>query len=162
MRLVILFFFILPFFGFWVEPVSGLAVTGERQSVIIELGDSGVIECSFVHSVEKSRVVEIYRVDRQGLVLCEARMKSFGWGLPGTEPGYSLRQVEGETWFVFDMSRSIAGLVIATDPVNDYTLRVGDRTLRLEDFGRKVEVGVRSFCRIGLGLPEWKMYLRVP
>ncbi|MCX8125903.1 MAG: DUF1850 domain-containing protein, partial [Dehalococcoidia bacterium] len=121
-----------------------------------------VIECSFMHSVEKSRVVELYRMDKRGLVLYEARTKSSGWGLPSSEPGYSMKRIGGETWFVFDVVRPVTELVIATDPVNDYTLRVGDRTLKLEDFGRQVTIEGKRFYRIGLGPPEWKMYLRVP
>ncbi|GEM_PF-4373769 len=153
---------LVPLLGLSVVSGTGLAVSGEKQSALIELADWDVIECSFIHSVERSRVVELYRVNRYGLVLCESRTKSFGWGLPCNEAGYSMKKIDGETWFVFEMSRPMPKVVIATDPVNDYVLRIGDKIFKLEDFGGIVEVEVKNFYRIGFDLPSWKMSLRVP
>jgi|YNPNPStandDraft_1061719.scaffolds.fasta_scaffold61262_2 hypothetical protein len=153
---------LVPLLGLSVVSGTGLAVSGEKQSVLIELADWDMVECSFVHSVERSRVVELYRVNSHGLVLFESRTKSFGWGLPCNEPDYSMKEIDGETWFVFEMSRPMPKLVIATDPVNDYVLRIGDKIFKLEDFGGTVEVEVKNFYRIGFDLPAWKMSLRVP
>ena len=55
--------------------------TGERY--LSEPVDSGsTVALEYMHSVEKSRVYDEYRVDGQTLVNTRMEFESYGWGLP--------------------------------------------------------------------------------
>jgi hypothetical protein len=133
-----------------VTPVTVLAIRGENRCVLIEITEGEVLECYFVHSVELSPVIEIYRVEANRLILVESRMKTFGWGLPSNEPGFSVKDIEGKGWFAFSMARLIGDLVIAADPVNDYTFTAAGQQFKLIDFGRRVKISVERQNLLGV------------
>lgn len=117
-----------------------LRVEGERGGLSIAVPANDVIQLTFIHSVELTPVIEIYRVQDDGLVLVETRSRSFGWGLPSSEPGYRQVTVDNQIWFAFTLERRIGVLRIITDPANDYTLHAAGAMVKLADFGRSVMI----------------------
>jgi hypothetical protein len=117
-----------------------LTVEGEKGALSIAVPANDIIQLTFMHSVELSPVVESYRVEPGGLVMVETRSRTFGWGLPSSEPGYHQIMVDNQTWFAFSLERKVGELRVITDAVNDYTLNTGGVTVKLADFGRSVRI----------------------
>lgn len=57
------------------------AETGERY-LTEPVSDGSTVGLEYMHSVEKSRVYDEYRVDDQTLVNTRMEFESYGWGLP--------------------------------------------------------------------------------
>jgi hypothetical protein len=55
--------------------------TGERY-VTEPVDDGSTVALEYMHSVEKSRVYDEYRVDGETLVNTRMEFESYGWGLP--------------------------------------------------------------------------------
>jgi hypothetical protein len=92
------------------------------------LGEGGAFELHYVHSVERTPVVEVYRVHDGAIVLEGMRFRSLGWGLPSE--GY----VRRDGWFVvLGLGRRLGTLRVRTTRLNRHTLVVGDRTLPLAE-----------------------------
>jgi hypothetical protein len=90
------------------------------------LRDSPFLELRYVHSVERTPVIEIYRIQRGSLVLVETRFRSSGWGLPSQ--GYVLRG----GWFVVSgRDRPLGALHLRVTRINRYVLVAGRRMLPL-------------------------------
>ena len=120
--------------------------TGERY--LSEPVDSGsTVALEYMHSVEKSRVYDEYRVDGQTLVNTRMEFESYGWGLParvnvtnvnGTlvydppEPITELERLSVSPGRIAGHTLIVDGrrhdLVAATD-ANDVTLHIERRTL---------------------------------
>jgi len=92
------------------------------------LGEGGAFELHYVHSVERTPVVEVYRVRDGAIVLEGMRFRSLGWGLP--LEGY----VRRDGWFVVSgLGRRLGTLQVRTTRLNRHTLVVGDRTVPLAE-----------------------------
>lgn len=90
------------------------------------LPPDGVFELHYVHSVERTPVVEIYRVRGEAIVLDGMRFRSGGWGLPSE--GY----VRRGTWFVVSgLGRVVGTLRLRVTSLNRYALVAGGRTIHL-------------------------------
>ncbi len=107
-----------------------LIIDGKNKTEEFLLKNGEIIELSFVHSVELSRWIEIYEVHPNCLVLIEAKTKSFGWGLP-----FSGNFSFEDGWMVFKMDRKFRELRISTSNLNDYTLKIEGKVIKLDRFG---------------------------
>lgn len=78
---------------------TGLAVRVEcdNTTLLVEPANGARIVYYWVHSVELTPIIEIYKVTPRGLVLVMAKAKSFGAGHP-----YNAEELGGEFYFTKD------------------------------------------------------------
>ncbi len=80
----------------------------------------------YLHSVERTPVIELYRVRDGALVLEGMRFRSLGWGLPSE--GY----VREDGWFVVSgLAQPVGVLRLRVSRLTRHTLVVGHRVLLL-------------------------------
>ncbi len=135
---------ILTVFLFVQTKYTTLIIEGKNGVDALLLKNGEIVELSFVHSVELSRWVEVYEIHPNRLILIEAKTKSFGWGLP-----YNGNFSFEDGWMVFRMHRTFRELRISTSDINDYTLIVGGKILKLDSFGDLVTIRPKG------GLIQW-------
>jgi hypothetical protein len=118
--------FLLAWLFTWVrEPELQLSTGGPVPVAVFPLAD-GRFEHVFTHSVHRTPVRELFRVEAEGneatLHLYELRYQSQGVGMPAdAEGGYRL---EGNT-FVLAMDRSFRELPIMVSPVAGHGIVTG-------------------------------------
>ncbi|MFA1611734.1 DUF1850 domain-containing protein [Halobellus rubicundus] len=98
--------------------------TGEEY-VTQPVDDGSTVALEYMHSVEKTRVYDEYRVDGDTLVNTRMEFESYGWGLPAR---VNVTNVNGT--LVYEPPGGITELEsIAVSPgrIADHTLIVGDR-----------------------------------
>lgn len=122
-----------------------LIIEGDKGSNIIKVNGNETIELSFIHSVELSRWIQIYKIVNNKLFLVRSLTKSCGWGLPSVGEDFSFEEIDGETWMVFQPRRYIEyPYMIGTDAINDFTLTTDDKTIKLERYGSVVAIKVEK------------------
>jgi len=107
------------------------------------------MELRYVHSVERTPVIEVYRVDADGLHLILMRFSSQGAGLP-TE-GY----VREGDHFVIRTDRRIGDLEVRVSRVASHHLVAGPDTLDLVGLA-----GDGAAIRLQAGRGPWRYRLR--
>ncbi|NJE25409.1 DUF1850 domain-containing protein [Thermococcus sp. MV5] len=75
------FLFLLLFLVVLFIPVNTLVITEGNHSYVGFLGEKE-IKISYTHSVQRSEIVEILKVNKSGIYVTEMRWKDFGAGLP--------------------------------------------------------------------------------
>ncbi len=111
-------FLFLPFFLIiFLIPVTTLVITDENHSYTGILGEKE-IEITYIHSVQRSEIVEILKANKTGLYVAEMWWKDFGAGLPEdiqySENGYYVKKVNiplGKSlsfWFISSNQAKIA------------------------------------------------------
>ena len=98
--------------------------TGEAY-VAAPVDDGSTVALEYMHSVEKSRVYDEYRVEGQTLVNTRMEFESYGWGLPSR---VDVENVNGT--LVYDPAGPITELeTLAVSPgrIANHTLIVDDR-----------------------------------
>lgn len=102
--------------------------TGERYATEpVETGST--VELRYMHSVEKTPVNDVYRVDGETLVNTRMEFESYGWGLPAR---VNVTNVDGT--FVYDPPEPIITLeTLSVSPgrIAEHTLVVDDRRIDL-------------------------------
>lgn len=102
--------------------------TGERYvAEPVETGST--VELRYVHSVEKTPVTDVYRVDGETLVNTRMEFESYGWGLPAQ---VNVTNVNGT--FVYDPPEPITtleSLSVSPGRIANHTLVVDDRQIDL-------------------------------
>ncbi len=84
----------------------------------------------FIHSVQKTPVIEELEFDGEDFILLRTRYKSHGVGLPFMESDGVFREEGG--WFVMDeMNRRIKNLSLRTGVGTQLTLELGGETFEL-------------------------------
>ena len=100
------------------------AETGERY-LTEPVSDGSTVGLEYMHSVEKSRVYDEYRVDDRTLVNTRMEFESYGWGLPARA---NVTTVDG--MLVYEPSKPIAELErlsVSPGRIAGHTLIVDDR-----------------------------------
>lgn len=115
---------------------------GTGETYFVQLAKEGAtVRLSWIHSIEHTPWVEVYRVSGGRLALEEARVKSFGAGVDqiapevATEDGWVILRGTGRVFpaLHFIYSREV-----------DYELRIGGRELELEErVPHHAAIGVR-------------------
>lgn len=119
--------------------VSGVAaaVPGERV-LVVEDADTGetlltapveeetLVSLEYNHSVEKSRVLDVYAVRGDELVMTRMEFETFGWGLPARA-----NVTNDNGTFVFDPEGSFDELYVTPGTTAQHRLHVGERTYDL-------------------------------
>lgn len=122
-----------------------LIIEGNKGSNMIKISENETIELSFIHSVELSPWIQIYKIVNNKLFLAKSLTKSCGWGLPSVGEDFSLEEIAGETWMAFHVWREIeCPYLIGTDPINDFTLMIDDKAIKLEQYGRVVAIKIKK------------------
>ena len=125
--------------------VSLLAVGGVAaaslpagQALVVEDADSGeellrvpveentTVALEYTHSVEKTRVLDVYAVRDGELVMTRMEFQSYGWGLPAR---VNVTQQNGS--FVFDPEGSFEELYVKPGRIAGHELHVGGETYDL-------------------------------
>lgn len=92
------------------------------------LGSDKTFSLSFIHSVSKTRVTDVYEIRASRIIQTKELFKAHGAGLPSnaSEPG-GLFWEKTREWFILHMERPIPKLVVRTDSLyeNRLTLTSG-------------------------------------
>ncbi len=96
------------------------------------LGINKTFFLSFIHSVSKTKVKDVYEIRGRRIVQTEEFFKAHGAGLPSSpeEPG-GLSWEKTRDWFVLHMERPIPKLVVRTDKIYENRLGLGSEILDL-------------------------------
>lgn len=101
------------------------ASSGERLlTTPVEEGTPVVL--TYMHSVEKTPVHDVYVVRNGSLVMTRMEFQSYGWGLPARA---NVTRENGS--FAFDPNGSYKEIYVKPGRVADHHLRVGNRTYDL-------------------------------
>ncbi|MDR5709386.1 MAG: DUF1850 domain-containing protein [Armatimonadota bacterium] len=113
------------------------------SQILLCLRESPFFELRYVHSVERTPVVETYRIQGGRLVLVGMRFRSVGWGLPSE--GY----VRQNGWFVVSgLHRPLGALRLRVMRLNRYLLVAERQTLPLLSLAGEGGVLVLSAGRV--------------
>ena len=126
--------------GALVLVVSGVAAATipAGQTLVVETADGGdellrvpveentTVALEYMHSVEKTRVLDAYAVQDGELVMTRMEFQSYGWGLPAR---VNVTQENGS--FVFDPEGSYEELYVKPGRIAGHELHVGTETFDL-------------------------------
>ena len=102
------------------------------------------LEISFIHSVQKTPVIEELEFDGEKFILRRTKYKSHGVGLPFMESDGDFREENG--WFIMDnMNRPIKNLSLRTGVGTKLTIKIDDNEIKLYE---KFPVGTRIDFKI--------------
>jgi hypothetical protein len=100
----------------------------QRELGRYRLGSDQTFSLSFIHSVSKTRVIDVYEIRAGKIIQTKEFFKAHGAGLPSStmEPG-GISWEKTKDWFIFHMERPIPKLVVRTDKLyqNRLTLASG-------------------------------------
>lgn len=92
----------------------------------VPVADGDRVTLRYTHSVERTPVEDVYRVDGTVLDNDLMRFQSYGWGLPA---GANVTLDDG--WFVFDPDRQYGEVYVKPGRVAGHELTVGGTTYDL-------------------------------
>ena len=103
------------------------ADTGETV-LAVPVEDGTPVALEYMHSVEKTRVLDAYVVRGDRLVMTRMEFESYGWGLPAQA---DVRSENGT--FVFEPEGSYRELYVTPGDVARHQLHIDDRSYALYD-----------------------------
>ncbi len=112
------------------------------------LSDGEEFSITFIHSVNKTPVTDVYDVDGDGKVrLLRTVYYDFGAGVPfDLNEGETLSFDDNGAMIIDGINREIPDFLIFVGTVSDHTLQIGDSQISLRDLcGRNAKV--RIACR---------------
>ncbi len=100
-----------------------------------KLGPNKIFSLSFIHSVSKTRVIDVYEVQAGQIIQTKELFKAHGAGLPSSpdEPG-GLFWEKNKDQFILHMRRLISKLVVQTDKKYQNRLTLGSITIDLNQW----------------------------
>jgi len=143
-KLFLFFILIVPLFVVIFYPVPSLSISDGNSSFRFTLHGDGInITIFYIHSVERSPVYEVLRVNKTGIYAIEMRWKDFGAGLPEDfqyidDHGFYVKKINiylGKTlqyWFIPENNAKIIvgdKVVFAPDKDTLITFKVEDTVL---------------------------------
>ena len=129
------------------EKIYIAAETGGGTEIVaaVDANKKTSLEISFIHSVQKTPVIEELEFDGEDFILLRTRYKSQGVGLPFMESDGVFREEGG--WFIMDdMNRRIKNLSLRTGVGTQLTLTLNGEKFELyKKFppGTKINIEVR-------------------
>ena len=103
------------------------------------------LEINFIHSVQKTPVIEELEFDGEKFILMRTKYKSHGVGLPFMESDGDFHELDG--WFIMDnMNRPIKNLSLRTGVGTQLTIKLDGNEIKLYE---KFPVGTRIDFKIG-------------
>lgn len=108
---------------------------GNGELTRIPLGQEKEFSLSFIHSVSKTEVVDVYEIRGRDIIQTRELFSAHGAGLPSSpeEPGGLAWERQGSR-FVLRMERPIPKLVIRTDQNYKNRLMLQGRTINLNQW----------------------------
>ena len=102
----------------------------ENQAVFIaDATENLPITINFIHSVQKTPVIEELELKNGEFILVRTKYKSQGVGLP-FDAGDGNFYRDGD-WFIFDMNRKFPILELRTGKGTQLTVTIGEKTFEL-------------------------------
>src|SRR5699024_7370380 len=124
------------------------ASSGE-QLLTTPVSEGTPVVLSYMHSVEKTPIRDVYAVHNGSLVMTRMDFQSYGWGLPARA---NVTRENG--WFTFDPNGSYKEIYVKSGRVADHHLRVGNRTYDLVEIsnaqGVRIHIANRSVLQATL------------
>jgi len=107
----------------------------ERELGRYCLGSDKTFSLSFIHSVSKTRVTDVYEIRDGRIIQTKELFKDHGAGLPSspTEPG-GLFWEKTREWFILHMERPIPRLVVRTDALYENRLTLASGVIDLNQW----------------------------
>lgn len=146
----------------------GVAVTGQapwatERVLVVEDAESGerllqtpvengsVVVLNYTHSVEKTRVLDIYGVAGDTLVMTRMEFESYGWGLPARA---NVTHENGT--FAFDPAWEGEEVYVKPGRIAGHKLHVDDRTYDLVALSdaRSVRISIDTRPSLAVALDE--------
>lgn len=108
---------------------------GGHELIRVALEHETGFSLSFIHSVSKTRVTDIYQAREKEIIQTAERFRAHGAGLPSSvdEPGGLTWEKEGDE-FILRMERPIKKLVVRTDKNYENRLVIGKKTINLNQW----------------------------
>lgn len=107
----------------------------QRELGRYRLGPDLTFSLSFIHSVSKTRVTDVYEIRAGKIIQIKEIFRAHGAGLPSStkEPG-GISWEKTKDWFIFHMERSIPKLVVRTDKLYQNRLTLDSRVIDLNQW----------------------------
>lgn len=128
-RYVLVMISIFLLFGIRIEM---LMVENEKNELYLKWNENENFSLSWVHSVEKERWIEYFKLKEEEVVLIGTKFKTFGAGVPS-----NFRESEiKDGWVVVkDLNRKMSRLNIRASGNTEHELIYGDKTFVLSKKG---------------------------
>ena len=98
-----------------------------------QVRDGEVFSISYIHSVNLSKVIEIFEIRQGKIVLTALEFETFGAGMPTElEPGQQLTLLPGGKMRIDGFERVLEELSFLIGQNTEHALRVGNREVTLE------------------------------
>lgn len=124
------------------------------QCLIIKNADTGVViaqypislgdrfSVTFIHSVNKSPVTDVYEIRKDGIYVVQTIYYSFGAGVQTEiEEGQTLQYGEDGSMIVSGFDKRLDNLSYIVGTVSDHTLKIGGQIISLRDLcGRNATI----------------------
>ena len=130
----------------WILPRGERLVLSDRDNGSVyaryAVSDGDVFSVTFVHSVNKTPVSDVYEVRNGSMVLTGTVYYSFGAGVPDElNEGETLTIREDGAMVVTGMDQDLNGVVYAVGTVSDHVLEICGEQISLRDLcGRNAKV----------------------
>ena len=130
----------------WILPRGERLVLSDRDNGRVyaryAVSDGDVFSVTFVHSVNKTPVSDVYEVRNGSMVLTGTVYYSFGAGVPDElNEGETLTIREDGAMVVTGMDQDLNGVVYAVGTVSDHVLEICGEQISLRDLcGRNAKV----------------------
>jgi len=103
----------------------------EKDSVHTITVPQGKFTLSYIHSVHKTPVHDVFEIDEQNqMVLVESSFSSLGVGMPYTEENGTFHSSNGE-FKITGLNRKFDAIPILVSPIPKHTIKVGDESFPL-------------------------------
>lgn len=130
-----------------------IAESGEDDKLILSDGNTGDVYAefdayegmefgvSFIHSVNKSEVYEIYEIKDGKIILMKCIYSSFGAGVATEiEDGQTLEYTDDGKMIISNINREMSGLSYIVGTISDHVLRIGKQETSLRELCGKNSV----------------------
>ena len=129
MKKIFLVVFVLLIIIFSTNQPKIFVGTDSKTVFIADAKENLPLTINFVHSVQKTPVIEELIYKNGEFVLIRTKYKSQGVGLP-FDAGDGTFHRDGE-WFIFDMNRHFKNLELRTGKNSNLTVSIGAKTYEL-------------------------------
>ncbi|MDO4481230.1 MAG: DUF1850 domain-containing protein [Bacillota bacterium] len=130
-----------------------IAESDEDDKLILSDGNTGDVYAefdayegmefgvSFIHSVNKSEVYEIYEIKSGKIILMKCIYSSFGAGVATEiEDGQTLEYTDDGKMIIANINREMSGLSYIVGTISDHVLRIEDKKISLRELCGKNSV----------------------
>lgn len=124
-----------------------LEAEGGEVCLELEIEENQEFSIEFIHSVNRTPVIDFYEARPDGIYVTKTLYYSFGAGVQSAlEEGQELSYTEDGGMLVSGFNRKIDGLSYVVGKVSDHLLRIGGREYSLRDVcgrGRLINIYIR-------------------